>query len=179
MYTSQRDTMSNLFTQQQHSFYSKEQTGRIGYFGQPAEQQQQKETEEPKAGKSEGGFEAKGLPLGRFNSISSNQNEAAGEQNLMNDDSQLTPAPSFGKISSDPIEDASPTLNEKSASKAALSDHTGGGKYRAYHIGTTSSISGSVGDKGWSEQKPQQIIYGRAQPNNGLGIELARKLDQP
>ena len=40
MYTSQRDTMSNLFTQQQHSFQSKENTGRIGYFGpkQPAEQ---------------------------------------------------------------------------------------------------------------------------------------------
>ena len=32
MYTSQRDTMSNLFTQQQHSFYEKENNG-IGYFG--------------------------------------------------------------------------------------------------------------------------------------------------
>ena len=50
MYTSQRDTMSNLFTQQQHSFYSKENTGRIGYFGpkQPADQDE-------KGGKSDGG----------------------------------------------------------------------------------------------------------------------------
>ena len=50
MYTGQRDTMSNLFTQQQHSFYSKENTGRIGYFGpkQPADQDE-------KGGKSDGG----------------------------------------------------------------------------------------------------------------------------
>ena len=67
---------------------------------------------------------------------------------LVNDDSQLTPAPSFGKMSNDQHGSSDP----KSASKAA-SDYTGGGNYHAKHIGTHSSISGSVGggDKGWSE----------------------------
>ena len=80
MYTSQRDTMSNLFTQQQHSFQSKENTGRIGYFGpkQPAEQDAA--DSKPMGGKSEGGMDFgygnKGgnISLGRFNSLSSNQN---------------------------------------------------------------------------------------------------------
>ena len=118
-------------------------------------------------GKSEGGMDFgygnKGgnISLGRFNSLSSNQNNEppGGEQILINDDSQLTPAPSFGKISNDGGNEdaaASPMLNSKSASKAA-SDHPGGGHYRMHHIGTTSSMSGSGVsgcDKGWSEQKP-------------------------
>lgn len=133
-------------------------------------------------GKSDGGMDFgygnKGgnMSLGRFNSLSSNQNiEPVGDQILTNDDSQLTPAPSFGKITNDGgHEDAvsSPTLNPKSVSKA-VSDHTGAGKYRMQHIGTTSSISGSVsgGDKGWSEQKPQYILSKQKQPM--LDVELA------
>jgi len=99
MYTSQRDTMSNLFTQQQHSFYSKENTGRIGYFGpkQPADQ----DAAEKHIGRSDGGNDNKWPRLGRFNSVSSNQNEANGDVILIDNVSQLTPAPSFGKMSND------------------------------------------------------------------------------
>lgn len=85
--------MSNLFTQQQHSFYSKENTGRIGYFG-PKQDQTAAEQEnnvggggggDPNVvhqpiekdkqiigGKSECGNDNKWPPLGRFNSLSSN-----------------------------------------------------------------------------------------------------------
>ena len=95
-------------------------------------------------GKSDGGMDfgygnykvGGNISLGRFNSLSSNQNnEPVGEQILINaDDSQLTPAPSFGKITNDGGHEdaavaASPTLNSKSVSKAA-SDHPGGGNYR-------------------------------------------------
>lgn len=80
--------MSNLFTQQQHSFYSKENTGRIGYFGPKQDQtaaeqengqgglanalHQPIEKDKQIGGKSECGNDNKWPPLGRFNSLSSN-----------------------------------------------------------------------------------------------------------
>lgn len=152
MYTSQRDTMSNLFTQQQHSFYSKENTGRIGFFG-PKPTQADQELPDKQGGHSDGEYDNKWPPLGRFNSASSNQQyEANGDNAPFNDDSQLTKAPSFGKMSNDCIEDA----NSKSVGKAA-SEHTGN---RGKRTGTASSISGSVsgGEKGWSEQKPSYVV---------------------
>lgn len=162
--------MSNLFTQQQHSFQSKENTGRIGFFGpnQPAEQESTPDGSKPMGGKSEGGMDfgygnkAGNISLGRFNSLSSNQNIELGAE--QHDDSQLTPAPSFGKITYDGGHEdasASPTLNSKSVSKAA-SDHTRGGNYRKQYNGRNScSMSGSGvsgGDKGWSEQKPHYMM---------------------
>ena len=81
-----------------------------------------------------------------------------GETNSINaDNSQLTKAPSFGKMSNDCIVDT----NSKSVSKAA-SDYTGGGYNRGYRIGAKISVSGSakgsVADKGWSELKPSYLI---------------------
>lgn len=74
------------------------------------------------------------------------------------DNSQLTKAPSFGKMSNDCIIEEA---NSKSVSKAA-SDYGGGGYNRRNHIGITSSISGSgkgsAADKGWSEQKPSYLL---------------------
>lgn len=76
--------MSNLFTQQQHSFYSKENNG-IGYFGPKPDQ------EGKTGGKSDCGGNNKGaalpITIGHFNSASSNQNEPPMEQMLINDDS--------------------------------------------------------------------------------------------
>lgn len=76
-------------------------------------------------------------------------------------------------------------VNSKSYGRAA-SDYTGG---RGMHVGTTSSISGSVGgvDKGWSEQKPSYLVNGggskhdhdnNQKKQSALAMELGAKLDQ-
>ena len=126
--------MSNLFTQQQHSFYSKENNG-ISFFGP------RKGEEEMEKGLQSDNQDLQNLgdhvhTLGKLNSGSDHSFPNAQfppDRNIdgQAEDSEMTPVPSFGKMSNDQDD-----KNTKSISNMT-SD------YRHARQGTTSSAAGS------------------------------------
>lgn len=138
MYTSQKggDTVGNLFTHEQHSFYSKEKDV-ISYFGPRKEEEEKEKRQQFISGSGDlpqlGEQVQTLLKIGSRESDNSFPNATQFPPDRPVDganDSEMTPVPSFGKISADPDE-------KNTISVSNISDH------KAAHQGTTSSVSGS------------------------------------